>query len=128
MKLTKALFAKGKNYRLCSKAKKEYLIMKKAGLTGVDYNFTLNKLNNASYMKNFIRCKTIRETLFDMVYSNDGENFIKQMDTLIRNEYINDRDQSGNTLLAIGAKNSNLEIVKYLLEKGSNPNIVNVSD
>lgn len=107
---------------MCGKAKKEYLKMKKEGFE----DSTLNALNTANSVNQYNRSKSFRKTLFDMAYNNDTENFIKQMKTLHKNEYINDQDNSGNTLLAIAAKNSNIAIVKYLLEMRANPNIVNV--
>ena len=94
-------------------------------------SFYMNKLlykinqNNKIITKNLIK-KNDFEKLKYLIQEKRDSQFEFEFLKIINNSDINTCDKDGNTLLILATMNGNLEIVKYLLENGANPNCVNL--
>ena len=98
---------------------------------GRQNSFFMNKLllkinqNNKIITKNLIK-KNDFEKLKYLIHDKKENQFEFEFLRIINNSDINTCDKDGNTLLILACMNGNLEIVKYLLENGANPNCVNL--
>ena len=81
--------------------------------------------NNKIITKNLIK-KNDFEKLKYLIHDKKENQFEFEFLRIINNSDINTCDKDGNTLLILACMNGNLEIVKYLLENGANPNCVNL--
>ena len=86
--------------------------------------YKLNK-NNKIITKNLIK-KNDFEKLKYLIHEKKDNQFEFELLKIINNSDINTCDKDGNTLLILACMNGDLEIVKYLLENGANPNCYNL--
>ncbi len=85
----------------------DYLIDQGADLWATDRGDVYNVLKSATLGKNINVFKKLYEKLKDKTDINDQKS-----------------DMQGETMLIVAASNNRIDIVKYLLELGANPNIV----
>lgn len=70
-------------------------------------------------------CKTIYETMIFIIKNGNFSDFMRKFETSEIN--VNYQDLNGNTFLIFAVCSNSFLVVKFLIEKGANPNIANVS-
>ena len=120
-----------------------YLLQLRADINAVDYNNNNALLLASAYNENYQIIPLLLHMGFSLDYRNDlGENALitatknrnpeifqdlmlnsgAYSNKEIAKKYINSADIYGNTLLMHAIKNNNVEIIKYLIDKGADVN------
>lgn len=90
-------------------------------------NQYFNKIieSNKNTLRNLLREEDF-EKLKHLIYDKKENQFIFECYKIIDIYDINSCDKEGNTLLILACMNGDFKIVKYLLDKGANPNCINL--
>lgn len=115
--ILKEIYKKEKLIKLENKLQKENLLLKKAGFLQPSKEGSKIKTIEMSIFRD--KKKKKLEKYISLIKQGRTDEFIE---TFKDSSIINARDKTGNTLLIWAVKNTNKEIVKYLLQNGANSN------